>query len=95
MQREDFCNYQILESLLHHTSERFDSPPQNAVARFDSPVHNAAEGFDSPLHNAAERFDSPLHDAQTLIPITPRIWKQMRNESGSKVGTLDEEKKRR
>jgi hypothetical protein len=88
MQREDFCNNHWLYSPLHHTAERFGSPLQNATARFDSPLHTAAERFDSPLHYAAR--------SQTLILITPRIWKKIRKnlgyESGSKVCSFDEKK---
>ncbi len=57
--------------------------------------------IDSPLHDAAERFDSLLHDAagsQTLNVITPqfetKFEKKLGYESGSKVGTSDEKKRR-
>ncbi len=66
MQREDFCNNHWLDSLRHHTAERFDSLLQHAgVLRFD----NAAGRFDSLLHHAA--------GSQTLIITTLWIWKQI------------------
>jgi hypothetical protein len=70
MQRENFCNNLWLDSPLHQTAARLDSPVQDAVARFDSPLHNSVERFDSSLHHAA--------GSQTLIIVTPRIWKQIR-----------------
>jgi hypothetical protein len=68
-QQEDFCDSNLLDSLLHQAAERFDSL-----------LHHAAERFYSPLHHAAERFDSPLHNAagsQTSIQIIPRILNQI------------------
>jgi hypothetical protein len=72
MQQEDFLNNHWLDSPLHHIAGRFDSPLKNAAARFDFPLHNVAERFDSPLHGAA--------GSQTLILITPWIWKQIRKK---------------
>ncbi len=90
MQHEDFCNNHWLDSPLHHTADRFESLLQNAVASLDSPMHNAEKRFDSPLHHAA--------GSQTLILITPRIWKQIwKNlgyKSGSNVYTFDEKQRR-
>jgi hypothetical protein len=45
---------------------------EKTVVRFDSPLHHAAVRFDSPLHHAA--------GSQTLILITPQIWKQIRKK---------------
>ncbi len=83
MQLEDFCNNHWLDSPLHNTAERFDSPLHKAAERFDFPLQNVVVRLDSPLQKAAERFDSPMHHAagsQTLILITPRIWKQIRKK---------------
>ncbi len=91
-----------------HAAERFDSPLQNAVGKFDSPLHHTAERFDSPLQNTAARFDSPLNNAVERLwcswesnfhsnnstNLKANSKKNLGYESGSKVGTFDEKKRR-